>query len=264
MNIWLLTLIIFILAIFTVMTGHGGGNFFILALVLADIDMHIAAASVQFILFTTVLAAMFVFKEKKLVEWKLAIFIGILIALSAFFGGYFSRKFEEKILKLILAAMLFLLSVLMLKPVKEKNYVEKKTLPGFWIVKSQDNTVEYNVNLWIVVPLIILFGFIAGMVGVSGGSFIVPILVLSCGVPMKNAVGTASALIFISAFTGFTGHFLAGHFDYHIALPLAVGGVGGGILGGKIAIKTNQKLLKILFSIMTFLAAVIMAYKFFK
>jgi len=52
MNIWLLALIILIIAVFMVMTGHGGGNFFIIALVLSGIEMHVAATSVQFILFT--------------------------------------------------------------------------------------------------------------------------------------------------------------------------------------------------------------------
>ncbi len=262
MNIWLLAVVIFVLAVFMVMTGHGGGNFFILALILAGIEMHVAAASVQFILFTAALAAMLVFREKKLVEWRLAILIGIFIALSAFVGGYFSGVFEGKVLQIILASMLFILAFLMLKPVKSKESGIVKKL-GFWTVKSQDGTAEYIVNLWVVVPVTIVFGFVAGMVGVSGGSFIVPLLVLACGVPMKNAVGTASVLIAISALTGFFGHAIAGHFDYHIAVPLAIGGVAGGLIGGKIAVKSKPKLLKILFAATTFIAAVIIIYKAF-
>jgi uncharacterized membrane protein YfcA len=72
------------------MTGHGGGNFFIIALVLAGIEMHIAAASVQFILFTAAFFAMLVFGRKKFVEWKLAVFMGILIGISALAGRFFS------------------------------------------------------------------------------------------------------------------------------------------------------------------------------
>jgi hypothetical protein len=47
--------------------------------------------SVQFILFTAALFDMLVFGRKKFVEWKLAIFMGILIGISAITGGYFSR-----------------------------------------------------------------------------------------------------------------------------------------------------------------------------
>jgi len=264
MNIWLLALIILVIAIFMVMTGHGGGNFFIIALVLANIKMHVAATSVQFILFTAALFAMLVFGRKKFVEWKLAIFMGILIGISAITGGYFSRYIEGKWLKLILSILLFFLAILMLKqPVKGNQKQTVKTGWNYLNIKSFDETLSYSINLLLVVPIVLIFGFVAGMVGISGGSFMVPILVLSCKVPMKNAVATASTLVSVSALSGFVGHAAAGHFDYRIAVPLAIGGAIGGLIGGSIAIKTKPQVLKILFAITTLVAAIIMAYKVF-
>ena len=263
MNIWLLALIILVIAVFMVMTGHGGGNFFIIALVLAGIEMHIAAASVQFILFTAAFFAMLVFGRKKFVEWKLAVFMGILIGISALAGGFFSDYIEGKWLKHILSVLLFFLAILMLKPFKGNPDEAKKTGWKYWDIKSFDKTITYSVNLLIVIPTVLVFGFIAGMVGISGGSFMVPILVLACKVPMKNAVATASTLVAVSALSGFIGHAAAGHFDYRIAIPLAIGGAIGGLIGGSIAIKTKPKLLKILFAITTLAAAIIMAYKVF-
>jgi len=263
MNIWMLALIILAIAIFMVMTGHGGGNFFIIALVLAGIEMHVAATSVQFILFTAAFFAMLVFGKKKFVEWRLAIFIGILVGISAFGGGYFSDYVPEKALKLILSSLLFLLALLMLKPSGKEASESIKTGWQYWNIQSTDKERIYNVNLLIVIPIILAFGFVAGMVGISGGSFIVPLLVLACNVPMKNAVGTASMLVVVSASTGFMGHALSGHFDYRIAIPLAIGGAVGGLIGGRIAIKTKPKLLKYLFAITTLVAAIIMAYKVF-
>ena len=263
MNIWLLALIILGIAVFMVMTGHGGGNFFIIALVLAGIEMHIAAASVQFILFTAAFSAMLVFGKKKLVEWKLAIFMGVLIGISAFLGGFFSDYVPGKTLKLILSVLLFVLALLMLKPVKGSTNEAIKTGWKYWNIKSYDNTIVYPVNLLIVAPTVLVFGFIAGMVGISGGSFMVPLLVLACSLPMKRAVATASTLVAISALSGFIGHAIAGHFDYRIAVPLAIGGAIGGLIGGSIAIKSKPKLLKILFALTTLVAAIIMAYKVF-
>ena len=95
MNIRLLSLIIMAIAVFMVMTGHGGGNFFIIALLLAGIEMHMAATSVQFILFTAAIAAMLVFGRKKFVEWKLAIFVGILIGISVITGVFFKVHIRE-------------------------------------------------------------------------------------------------------------------------------------------------------------------------
>ena len=101
------------------------------------------------------------------------------------------------------------------------------------------------------------------MVGISGGSFIVPLLVLWCHVPMKNAVGTASSLVAVSAITGFMGHAVSGHFDYRIAVPFTIGGAIGGLIGGSVALKTKPAILKILFAITTLVAAIIMVFKIF-
>ncbi len=120
------------------MTGHGGGNFFIIALVLAGIEMHIAAASVQFILFTAAFFAMLVFGSKKYVEWKLAVFMGILIGISTFLGGLFSDYINGKNLKLILSVLLFILALLMLKPVKSNTTEVIKTGWKYWNIKSFD------------------------------------------------------------------------------------------------------------------------------
>jgi uncharacterized membrane protein YfcA len=263
MNIWILAIIILAIAVFMVMTGHGGGNFYIIALVLSGIEMHIAAASVQFILFTSALCAMLVFGKKKFVEWKLAIFIGSLIFISAFGGGYFSEYVPEKVLKLILSVLLFFLALLMLKPSKKDATGIIKNGWQYWGIRSGDKERVYSVNLLLIMPIVMAFGFVAGMVGISGGSFIVPLLVLACNVPMKNAVGTASMLVSVSALSGFMGHALSGHFDYRIAVPLAFGGAIGGLIGGSVAIKTEPRLLKILFALTTLAAAIIMAYKVF-
>lgn len=263
MNIWIVTLIILVIAIFMTMTGHGGGNFFVIALVLSGFEMHIAAATGQFILFTSSFFAMLVFGQKKFVEWKLVVFIGLLIALSAFSGGVFSDYVPGNSLKLILAGFLFFIALFMLKPVKNA-IPELKTGWNYWNLKSIDEVNAYHVNFLFVVPIILIFGFIAGMVGISGGSFIVPLLVLFCRVPVKYAVGTASTLVAVSALTGFIGHTLSGHFDYKIGIPVALGGAIGGFIGGSIAIKTKPGLLKILFALTTLAAAIILAYNVFK
>jgi uncharacterized membrane protein YfcA len=264
MNIWILTFIILTIAVFMTMTGHGGGNFFVIALVLWGINMHIAAATGQFILFTSAFFAMLVYGRKKFIEWRLAVFIGVLIGIPAFFGGFFSDFIHEKYLKLILAGFLLIIAFLMLKPVKKdiQNQIFK-TDWMYWNIQSVNKSKTYPVNLLFIIPVLLLIGFTAGMVGISGGSFIVPLLVLWCHVPMKNAVGTASSLVAVSAITGFMGHFVSGHFDYRIAVPLTIGGAIGGLIGGSVALKTKPAILKILFAITTLVAAVIMAFKVF-
>ncbi len=255
MTILAIALIIFLIAILMTMTGRGGGNFYVITLVLFGIAMHRAATTGQFILFISSLAATLIYGRKRVVEWKLVLFIGVMTAIPAFCGGYFSSYFSGKTLKFVFSFFLLIAAFLMLKPVKEplkSEYIPKRF---YWYLKSGEH--KYIINLTIAVPIIIVTGFGAGMVGVSGGSFLVPLMVLACGVPMRIAVGTATTLVSITAFMGFAGHALTGHFDLRLAVPVALAGAVGGIIGGKIALKTKPAKLKLLFAYTTLTASII-------
>jgi len=248
--------LILIVAIAMTMVGKGGGNFYVVILAIANIPMHEAAATGQFILFSASVAAMMIFQKNKSVSWALAILIGAFTALSALGGGYFSHLFSGFSLKLIFAVMLLIAGVVMLIPVAEnQNIVENN---HFGIINIKSGGEIYAVNLGIVLPITILTGFGSGMVGVSGGSFLVPLMVLACGVPMHTAVGTASTLIAATAFMGFAGHAIQGDFNPSWAISLAIITVVGGILGGKLSLKTKPRHLKKLFAYTNWLAALFM------
>ncbi len=255
-NLIIVSSLIFIVAVTMTMVGKGGGNFYVVILAIADIPMHEAATTGQFILFSASVAAMIIFQKNKSVSWTLAILIGTFTALSALGGGYFSHLFSGFSLKLIFAVMLLIAGIVMLIPVSENKAIAENKHLGIISIKSDDEI--YGVNLWIALPLTVLTGFGSGMVGVSGGSFLVPLMVLACGVSMHTAVGTASTLIATTAFMGFTGHAVQGDFNPSWAIPLAFITIIGGILGGKFALKTKPKHLKKLFAYTNWLAALFM------
>jgi uncharacterized membrane protein YfcA len=240
------------------MVGKGGGNFYVVILAMAGIPMYQAAATGQFILFAAAVAAMIIFQKNKSVSWTLAVLIGIFTALPALGGGYFSHLFSGFSLKLIFAAMLFIAGVVMLIPVSDKK---KAIDPNhFGILKFQSQGETYSVNLWVAIPVAVLTGFGSGMVGVSGGSFLVPLMVLACGVSMHIAVGTASTLIAVTALMGFAGHAVQGDFNPLWAISLAVITILGGIIGGKFALKTKPRYLKALFAYTNWAAALFMVF----
>jgi uncharacterized membrane protein YfcA len=249
-------LLILIVSITMTMVGKGGGNFYVVILAIASIPMHEAATTGQFILFSASVAAMIIFQKNKTISWALAILVGTFTALSALGGGYFSHLFSGFFLKLIFVVMLLIAGLVMLIPVSKNQNITKNK--HFGIINIRSGAKIYRVNLWIALPATVLTGFGSGMVGVSGGSFLVPLMVLACGVPMHTAVGTASTLIASIAFMGFTGHAIQGDFNPSWAIPLAIITVVGGILGGKLSLKTTPKHLKKLFAYTNLLAALFM------
>jgi len=256
-NLIIVGAFIFIVAFTMTMVGKGGGNFYVVILALANIPMHQAATTGQFILLLASVAAIVVFQKNKSVSWVLAALIGTFAALSALGGGYFSHLLSGFALKLIFAVMLLIAGIVMLIPISENKTIAKNKHTGSISIKSRNEI--YHINLWIALPITVLTGFGSGMVGVSGGSFLVPLMVLACGVPMHTAVGTASTLIAATAFMGFTGHAIQGDFNPLWAVPLGIITIIGGILGGKFALKAKPIHLKKLFAYTNWLAALCMA-----
>jgi len=254
---WLLALpAIGAVAVLMTMTGRGGGNFYVPLLVAVGAPMHVAAASGQFILLATAAAAAVLFHRHRAVDWKLALVIDPPTDIMAFAGGYLSAYIAGTTLKLIMAGLLVLAGLAMLLRVKDRR-VEPRRRFGFW--RREFAGEAYTVNLWLALPITAATGLVAGAVGISGGSFKVPLMVLACGVPMRVAVGTSSVMIAATAAMGLAGHAVQGHFDVYWALPMAGVAVLGGVVGSRFALKTKPKRLKTLFALTTLAAAAFMA-----
>lgn len=260
LKIAILCVCIFVLAILMSMVGRGGGNFYVPILIAAGSSMNMAATSAQLILMATAITATLVFHKYKTVDWRLALVIDPPTDIMAFIGGYFAHYFAGYHLKFLFVGLLVLASVLMLKPVKEHMVYSEKRF-GYW--RRSFGEYNYSVNLWIAIPITAAVGFFAGMIGISGGSFKIPLMVLACGVPMRIAIGTSSAMVAVTALMGFTGHTIAGDFNFWWSIPLVCAAVIGGLIGGRISFKTNPDKLKKIFAYTTLAAAVFMAVNAF-
>ncbi|HEY4361195.1 MAG TPA: sulfite exporter TauE/SafE family protein [Bryobacteraceae bacterium] len=103
-------------------------------------------------------------------------------------------------------------------------------------------------------PLGFAIGAISGLLGVAGGEIIIPTLVLGFGAPMKAAGSLGQMVSIPTVLTGFVRHFRAGALaDREIArrviLPMGLGAVAGGILGGLLASLAPVSLLKALLGV---------------
>ena len=237
------------------MVGKGGGNFYILTMVTAGISMHHAATTSQLIMMLTATISMLIFNQNKRIDWKLAFIIDPATDIMAFVGGYLAGGFQGYILKMMFAISLIIVTIFMFIPAKNRK-VNSKNKFGYW--KRDFGDYQYVVNLWLAIPIASIVGFFAGAIGISGGSFKIPLMVLACGVPIEVAVGTSSAMIAVTALMGFIGHGLHGNINLQLAIPLVIAAVAGGLIGSRLAIKSKAKNLKLLFAIINLIAAVSM------
>jgi len=244
---------IFGISVLTAAVGRGGGNFYVPLLIAIGMPVHQAATIAQLILVTTATSALLVYGIRGTVDWKLALVIDPPTDLMALVGGYFAHRLGGGSLKIVLAALLVASGLLMLFPVKQGVWSRKQGF-GWWQRDFREH--RYTVNLWVAIPVTALTGLAAGMVGISGGSFKIPLMVLLCGVPMRVAVGTSSAMVAATALMGFVGHAAGGDLVFRWpVLALAAIAAGGGLLGGAVSLKTRPERLKGLFAVTTLAAA---------
>ena len=107
-----------------------------------------------------------------------------------------------------------------------------------------------------VVPISILIGAVAGMqaglTGVGGGVFLVPLMVGLLGVAQHQAHGTSLTVIFPIAVVGaityaFLGY-IPGDMDWVLMPALAIGGVAGVFVGAKLMTRVPARQLRWIFS----------------
>jgi uncharacterized protein len=89
---------------------------------------------------------------------------------------------------------------------------------------------EMSVNVFLLLGLGALFGFLSGVFGVGGGFLMTPLLIV-IGVPTAVAVGSAAAQLLASSTSGAIAHTQRRRVDIRMGLVLVAGGVVGSVLG---------------------------------
>jgi uncharacterized membrane protein YfcA len=138
------------------------------------------------------------------------------LAISLLIGtplGAYSSKFIPPIyIKIILAAFILLAVFLMFKKKEQKYTYTKK---------------------WVMVVLGLGVGYLSGLIGVGGGSLILPVLIL-LGFDAKVAAYMVSFVIPFSTLSGFFTYLTFTHIDFLMLLNVSVAAIMGGYLGGRL------------------------------
>jgi len=244
--------------------GRGGGEFklplllSIVALPFTDIKI----VSVFLILVQGVVMMLVYSKKHRLTDWPVAAFLAGVVGVASFMGGYFSYLVPPVYLKGLFAAVLLVSAV---KMGLGKGTPAGRARFGVWHRMLPGNAAqEYDVNFAYLVVPILLVGFIAGMLGISGCGLIIPLCIVLGGMPIRIAIGTNTLLLITSTASSFTGHVIKGTFRWELALILAVAAVVGAFLGSRQHTTISERNIKRGFILILVIAAIWMVIKMFK
>jgi hypothetical protein len=241
--------------------GRGGGEFklplliSIVALPFTDIKI----ISVFLILVQGVVMMLVYSGKHKLTDWPVAVSLAGLVGVASFLGGYFSFLVPPVYLKGLFAAVLLVSAA---KMGLGKGSPAGRARFGVWHRKmSGPEGEEYDVNLIYLVLPVLLVGFIAGMLGISGCGLIIPLCIVLGGMPLRIAIGTNTLLLITSTASSFAGHLIKGTFHWKLAVLLAVAAAVGAFLGSRQHTTISERNIKRGFILILVIAAIWMLIK---
>lgn len=101
----------------------------------------------------------------------------------------------------------------------------------------------------------ILFSFFGTLVGLGGGVFMVPLLVLAAGYPLPMAVGSVALALFPSALISTISNVRAKSIDFKAAIKLEIPTIFGAIVGAQLTAILPVRPLELLFALFIFFMA---------
>jgi len=122
---------------------------------------------------------------------------------------------------------------------------------SYTIKKRQQQISSHNITprkLTIIgTPIGAVLGSVAGLVGIGGGIWLSPLLILSRLADPKRAAATASFFILTNSISGFAGHAITKTIDLELLLPLLVVVMIGGFLGSRFgAFKIDHNVIRMI------------------
>ena len=219
MSLFLLLPIIFISSFILTMVGLGGGLIFSPLFVLLGFPVSTAVSASLFLNGTAALSAAVTYYRKKMIDVRTAIPLLISSTAAAPFGAMLTSIIPVRLFSGILAAVILAAAARMLFSGKAGDSASPKSV-RFRVIGGA--------GIGIVV------GLMAGLLGIGGGVFIVPLLIYVLGMPTKTAAATSIFIVVFSSFSGFIAHASLASIDWKFILPAAIFSFVGGRLGAKV------------------------------
>ncbi len=134
---------------------------------------------------------------------------------------------------------------------------------NIWPMLSFPASGIEQISLWVVIFAGLLTGILTGMLGVGGGFIRMPVFIYVLGVPTHVALGTDLFEIIFSAGYGAITHAIKGNVDIIMALVMQTGAALGAQLGATSTQFFKGPMIRLLFSFLPFIGAVLVIIRFF-
>lgn len=254
--VWALVLLIlcFVLGIFAVLAGVGGGVLFV-PIVSGFFPFHLdfVRGAGLFVALTGALAAGPGLLKKGLADLRLAIPVALIASTCAIAGALIGLALPTHIVQIALGATILIIVLIMIKA-KKSAFPEVKApdglssalgIMGVYYEESLNREVDWKIHRTpLGLCLFVIIGVMAGMFGLGAGWANVPVLNLVMGAPIKISVATSKFLLSITDTSAAWIYLNQGAVLALMVVPSVVGIMFGSFVGVKLLAKTKPTVVR--------------------
>lgn len=238
-------ILFFLIAFVFSMLGMGGSQVYIPILFWVGLDFKTEAIPLGMLLnVVNSGSAAATYARKKLIDWRIGLLFGMTMLIAAPFGALANHLVPTKILILVFALFTTLAGVLMWVGWQPKQPMGSGRRTALGLAGGSG------------------LGFLAGLIGRGGGSFVVPLLYMA-GISAKTAAATSALAVTFSGVSSFVSHVAtAARPDWTLWGACVVAVFLGSQLGSHVmATRLKSRAVKKIFAVVLLVIAAILIVK---
>jgi len=164
---------------------------------------------------------------------------------------------EEHLLGLVFGVFLILVATRTII-----SEIRKKTQNKGQPVKTDTELIHSGKTIAIGVGLGFFGGVASGLLGIGGGTLIVPIMAIALGMPIHYATATSMFTMIFTSISAVTKYYQSNLINFPVALTLAAGSIVGAQVGAYTSKKLSGRNLTLIFGIILIIAGINMIIKY--
>jgi len=221
--------------------GLGGGSGYLALMTLFGVPYELMPSTALTLNIVVTSAALVRFGIAGRIRWGLLAPFLVFALPAAFVGGLI--EVPRQTFLGLLAVALALVAIAMLRSAADD---------------SNDLRPPRLLVLWTLAPVIgITIGLASGMLGIGGGIFLGPVILLARWADPRETAAITSATVLSLSVAGLAAHGIRGTFDPSFVLPLSVAVLIGGLAGAHLSVtRLSPSTLKRTFAVIIVIAAV--------
>ncbi len=255
---WLLPIFGFLIGILASLTGVGGGVFIvpILTLFYGFVIQAATGTSLTTIIFTAIASTVNYAKQKR-IYFRTGAVLAITTVPGAYLGAEIATRMEPRLLGLIFGVFLILVAARAMI-----DALKKKPMTKMQEVKTDAELIRSRNIMPLGIGLGFFGGIASGLLGIGGGTLIVPIIAFVLGMPIHYATATSMFTMIFTSISAVAKYYQSNLVDFPVALVLAAGSIFGAQVGAYTSKKLSSRNLTLVFAVILIVAGVNMLIKY--